>query len=318
MRAFSSDTFVLPLPEGHRFPMTKYRRLRERALAEGVLAAEDLRVAEPVHDDDLRRAHDADYIARVVDGRLSRREERRIGFPWSPGLVERSRRSAGATLAASRAALVDGVAANLAGGTHHATVDAGAGFCVFNDAAVAICALQAEGAIDRALVIDCDVHQGDGTAQIFARDSTVFTLSLHGRRNFPFQKQLSDLDVALEDGTGDDDYLAALDAALAQALGWARTQGARLAIYLAGADPYVDDRLGRLALTKAGLAARDRRVLEGCRDADLAVAVTMAGGYAHEVEDIVDIHLETLRLAAGLLRTPRRTAPTSAPTATLL
>ncbi|MEM6456114.1 MAG: histone deacetylase [Acidobacteriota bacterium] len=266
MRAYYCDHFVLPLPDRHRFPMRKYRQLREAVVADGVVDRDDLRVPEAAARDDLLRAHDADYVARVFAG----------------------------TLAACRAARRDGCAVNLAGGTHHAGPDHGEGFCVFNDAAVAARTLQANGEATQVLIVDCDVHQGNGTASIFRDDPSVFTLSLHGRRNFPFRKSTSDLDVAFEDDTGDDVYLAALDDALDQALTRA---AADLVIYIAGADPFAGDRLGRLALSKAGLAARDRRVIDRCRDADLPVAVAMAGGYAPDIQDIVDIHLATVRAA---------------------
>ena len=278
--------------------MRKYRLLREAALAAGTLRADELSVPEPVDDAALLRVHTEEYLARVVEGRLAARETRRIGFPWSPEMVERSRRSVGGTLAACQAALMDGVAANLAGGTHHAFADRGEGFCVFNDAAVAARALVAEGQVERVLIVDCDVHQGNGTAAIFAGDESAFTFSIHGATNFPFHKESSDLDVALPDGTGDEDYLAALAAGLDEALD--RTlDGARagLAIYLAGADPYVEDRFGRLALTRDGLERRDRMVLERCRGRGLPVALAMAGGYAESIDDIVAIHLATLRVA---------------------
>lgn len=213
-------------------------------------------------------------------------------------MVERSRRSAGATLAACRAALVDGVAANLAGGTHHAHRDRGEGFCVFNDAAVAARAMQAEGRARRILVVDCDVHQGNGTATILEGDDSVFTLSLHGARNFPFTKAASDLDVELPDGCGDEAYLAQLDWALATAFDSARPD---LVIYLAGADPYADDRFGRLGLSFAGLEERDRRVLGRCHESDTPVAIAMAGGYARRVEDTVRIHRTTILLAKGII-----------------
>ena len=293
MRIFYSDHFVLPLPRGHRFPMSKYARLRERVL-EGHFA-QDCRVPAAARDEELVLAHDVGYVARVADGALSREELRRIGFPWSPQMVERSRRTSGATIAAARAALEDGTAANLAGGTHHAFRDRGEGFCVFNDSAVAARVLQAEGRVRRVLVIDCDVHQGNGTASIFRDDATVFTFSIHGANNFPFAKEASDLDVELADGTADREYLAALERGLSEAIGRA---GADLAIYLAGADPYFDDRLGRLALTKQGLLDRDRMVFDRCRAAGLPVAVTMAGGYGRDIEDTVDIHLHTIETAA--------------------
>jgi len=197
VKAFYCDHFVLPLPEGHRFPMEKYSRLRERVLAAGVVAPEELIVPHAATDEEILRAHDAEYLRRVVAGELDRAEARRIGFPWSPAMVERSRRSAGGTIEACRAALEEGAAVNLAGGTHHAFRDRGEGYCVFNDAASASRAMQAEGRVERVVVIDCDVHQGNGTASIFEDDPTVFTFSIHGRNNFPFHKERSDLDVEL-------------------------------------------------------------------------------------------------------------------------
>jgi acetoin utilization deacetylase AcuC-like enzyme len=293
VRIFYSDHFVLPLPRGHRFPMSKYARLRERVLDSHF--AQHCLVPDAARDDELVLAHDPAYIERIVQGTLSRDEARRIGFPWSPQMVERSRRTSGAKIAAARAALADGTAANLAGGTHHAFRDRGEGFCVFNDAAVAARVLQAEGRVGRVLVIDCDVHQGNGTASIFRDDASVFTFSIHGANNFPFAKEASDLDIELADGTGDRDYLAALARGLAESIARAR---ADLAIYLAGADPYLDDRLGRLALSKQGLLDRDRMVFATCRGAGLPVAVTMAGGYGRDIEDTVDIHLHTVETAA--------------------
>ena len=230
---------------------------------------------------------------RWCGGTLSEREVRRIGLPWSPELVERSRRSVGGTVEACRAALSDGIAVSLSGGTHHAFADHGEGFCIFNDCAVAARTVQAEDRVRRVVIIDCDVHQGNGTAAILADDPTVFTFSIHGAKNFPFHKERSDLDLELADGADDATYLAALTAGMDAALAAAR---ADLAIYLAGADPFVDDALGRLALSKAGLAERDRLVLDRCRRAGLPVAVVMAGGYARQIQDTVDIHLETVRI----------------------
>lgn len=297
MKIFYHDHFVLPLPENHRFPMRKYAALRRRIVQERLVPPGDLRVAPPAGDTDLHRAHSADYVRRVTLGNLSRQEIRRIGFPWSPQMVERSRRSVGSTIAAGRFALEEGVAANLAGGTHHAGPDWGQGFCVFNDSAVAARALQAAGFVQRVVILDCDVHQGNGTAAIFRTDPTVFTFSIHGERNFPFQKEPGDLDIPLPDGTGDEAYLAALEPGLCHALERAQ---AGLAIYLAGADPFHGDRLGRLALTKAGLLARDRMVLSMCKTAGIPVAVVMAGGYAPAIEDIVDIHFQTISEALKL------------------
>jgi acetoin utilization deacetylase AcuC-like enzyme len=293
---FATDHFVLPLPAGHRFPMRKYSVLRERA---ATLAGHAMRDPPAATDAQLARVHDPAYIAAVAAGTLDAPALRRIGFPWSLAMVERSRRSTGATIAACVEALASGCGINLAGGTHHAHRDHGEGFCVFNDAAVAAALLLAEYQIERVLIVDLDVHQGDGTAAIFGDDDRVFTFSMHGRGNFPFRKAHSDLDIELDDGTGDATYLGALTSALPHVVAAFRP---RLAIYLAGADPYAGDRLGRLALTKAGLAARDAYVLDTLQRAAVPVAIAMAGGYADRVEDIVDIHLATVQ--AALARFP--------------
>jgi acetoin utilization deacetylase AcuC-like enzyme len=297
MKAFYSDQFVLPLPAEHRFPMSKYRLLRERVIAEGILPPENLVIPEAATDEQILRAHDVDYVEKVKTGTLTAKEIRRIGFPWSPQMVERSRRSSGATIAACRAAFTDGIAMNLAGGTHHAFRDHGEGYCVFNDSAIAARAMQAEGRARRIVILDCDVHQGNGTASILAGDTSIFTFSIHGAKNFPYHKEVGDMDIELDDGTGDDLYLDMLEEGISRALALAN---ADLAIYLAGADPYMGDRLGRLKLTMEGLAARDRFVLDLCRTEGLPVAVTMAGGYAHNVADIVAIHTQTVRIAAEL------------------
>jgi len=293
MLIYASDRYVLPLPAGHRFPMAKYARLRERVAA---IAGERMREPPAATDDELARAHDRGYVEAVAQGNLDERALRRIGFPWSEAMVERSRRSAGATIAACRSALAHGCGINLAGGTHHAHRDHGAGFCVFNDAAVAARAMQADGLARRVLIVDLDVHQGDGTAAIVGGDPTIHTLSIHGRNNFPFAKRASRQDVELDDGTGDVAYLAVLAIAIDLAL---RSGPFDLAIYLAGADPFVGDRLGRLALTKAGLARRDEHVLDALRDASIPIAIAMAGGYAEDIDDIVDIHFATVSLALG-------------------
>lgn len=293
MKIYYTDQFVLPLPAEHRFPMDKYRRLRERVQEAGWDGVE-LIAPHAASDEELARAHDPAYLERVREGTLSRAEIRRIGFPWSPAMVERSRRSSGATIEGALAALADGVAVSLAGGTHHAFRASGEGFCVFNDSVVAARALREAGRAERFVVLDCDVHQGNGTAAICADDETIFTFSIHGARNFPYRKEQSDLDVALDDGTGDAVYLDALDQALDRAIGAA---GADLAFFLAGADPWHGDRWGRLGLTKAGLIERDRLVLSRCEAAGLPVVVTMAGGYAPDVEDIVEIHFATVEQA---------------------
>ncbi len=294
MKLYSTDQYVLPLPPGHTFPMSKYRLLRERAEASGLLRPGELVEPPTATDEQLHRAHDPEYVTRAKHGQLTADEMRRIGFPWSARMIERSRRSSGATVEACRAALADGVAVNLAGGTHHAFRDHGEGYSVFNDTVVAARQVQADGTARRVVVIDLDVHQGNGTAALCRLDDTIYTLSVHGAKNYPLRKEQSDLDVELPDRTGDAEYLAAVEAAVARAVREAR---ADLAVYLAGADPFEDDRLGRLAVTKAGLAERDRIVFDACRAAGLPLAVTMAGGYARDVADTVDIHWQTVRRA---------------------
>lgn len=300
MLAYYCHHFVLPLPAEHRFPMAKYALLYERIAA----AADEYGIAlaepGPATDADLCRAHDPGYVARASRGALDAAELRKIGFPWSPDMVERSRRSSGATMAALEGALRGGrIAVNLAGGTHHAFADHGAGYCVFNDSIVAARHVQALGLARRVLVIDLDVHQGNGTAAIARNDPSIYTFSMHGERNYPAVKEASDLDVELPDGCDDAAYLAALAAHLPRALAAA---DADAAIYLAGADPYREDRLGRLALTKQGLAARDAMVIDACLRHDLPLAISMAGGYAADVADIVDIHCATVLAAAARLR----------------
>jgi acetoin utilization deacetylase AcuC-like enzyme len=297
MKLYYHDIFPLPLPEGHRFPAAKYALLRQRIVESGLVSAQALLVGPAATDEELGRAHDAEYVRRVAGGELTALEIRRIGFPWSPELVQRSRRSVGSTLAAGRAAAAEGLAVSLGGGTHHAGRAQGQGFCVFNDCAVAARAMQAEGLARRVVILDCDVHQGNGTAEIFDGDPDVFTFSIHAASNFPFRKYPGDLDIALEDGADDATYLEALERGISQALERAQ---AGLALYLAGADPYAGDRLGRLGLSKRGLAARDRLVLESCRAAGLPVAITMAGGYGRLIEDTVDIHFQTVQIAAAL------------------
>lgn len=298
MKAYYSDRFVLPLPEGHRFPMAKYRRLRERI--EHELPQVSLHEPEAATDGVLALGHAPDWIERLSLGRLTEAEQRAIGFPWSPAMVERSRRSVGATLAACRAALEDGAAANLAGGTHHAGPARGEGFCCLNDVAVAARLMQAERRARRVAIVDLDVHQGNGTAEILRHDASVFTLSIHGARNFPFRHRCDgDLDVELPDGTGDAAYLDALDGAL-RAL--AERFEPDFVIYLAGADPYEGDRLGRLSLSIEGLAERDRRVFAFARERALPVAVAMGGGYCPEIERIVEIHFGTVREALAHAR----------------
>jgi acetoin utilization deacetylase AcuC-like enzyme len=291
LKIFYTDTFPIPLPEKHSFPKDKYFLLRRRILESRTAQPIDLQIPRPANYEEIIRAHDPVYIHRLQNGELSAKEIRRVGLPWSPEIVQRARYSAGATIAACLAALKEGIAVNLGGGTHHAFSDHGQGYCWLNDSVIAARAIQAEGFAGNILIIDCDVHQGNGTAAIVENDPTIFTFSIHGKNNFPYQKEKSDLDIALENGADNAAYLAALEKGLRQSMGAA---GADLAIYLAGADPYKDDRFGRLALTKEGLAQRDHLVFQSCQEAGLPTAVTMAGGYARNVQDTVDIHFQTI------------------------
>jgi acetoin utilization deacetylase AcuC-like enzyme len=302
MQVFYTDRFVLSLPPGHRFPMGKYRLLRDRLAAEVPEAR--LVPAPRATDGELALVHTPGYIQAISDGSIDPRLMREIGFPWSSAMAERARHSVGATISACRAAFAEGVAANIAGGTHHAYPDKGGGFCVFNDAAVAARLVQAESARRsrqplRVAIVDLDVHQGNGTARIFRDDPTVFTLSLHGQKNFPFRKEASDLDVDLPDGTGDDAYLQALERALEEL---AHRFDPGLVIYLAGADPHEGDRLGRLKLTWDGLEARDRRVFDWAWQRGVPLAFAMAGGYGHRLEDTVQVQVNTFQVAAGYAR----------------
>ncbi len=277
--------------------MAKYARLHARVLAAAPRLAIELIEPEAASEEDLLRVHCPKYVAQMLAGEVSDAQMRRIGFPWSAAMVERSRRSSGGTIAALRAALSgEGVAVNLAGGTHHAAFDRGGGYCVFNDAVIAARHTQHAGLARRVLIVDLDVHQGDGTALLCAHDASIFTFSMHAERNYPANKPPSDMDVALPSGTDDARYLDCLANWLPIALD--RVQ-ADAVIYLAGADPYVGDRLGLLAMSKPGLAQRDRMVLAAAQRLGLPTAVCMAGGYAHDVDDIVDIHFATVSMAAG-------------------
>ncbi|MBL8923012.1 MAG: histone deacetylase [Myxococcaceae bacterium] len=285
MRVWYSDPWEVPLPEGHRFPMGKYRRVRERLLELGVMASDECVLAEPVSERDLLRVHTASYVRACFDGTLDEAAQRRIGFPWSPALLTRSLASAGGTLAASRWAMERGVAGNLAGGTHHAHADFGSGYCVFNDLAVAAATLLDEGRVERVLVVDLDVHQGDGTAAIFQREPRVFTFSMHGAKNFPFRKQTSTRDVELPDGCDDARYLALLDEHLPEVF---EASAPSLVLYQAGVDALKEDTLGRLHLTHAGLRERDRRVFDLCWSRAVPVVVTLGGGYARPIEATIE------------------------------
>lgn len=298
MKIFYADNFVLPLPSGHRFPMSKYSLLRQAVEHfDGVTLEE----APEATVEELLMAHDEDYVNRVIKGLLTTSEQREIGFPWTPQMVERSRRSAGATIAACRTAWSEGVSANLAGGTHHAYANKGSGFCVFNDAAIAARVIQkflmpSLGRKARVSIIDLDVHQGNGTASILKEDNSIFTLSIHGEKNFPFRKESSDLDIGLEDGIDDDTYLYALDRAIFE---MTQLFDPELIIYLAGADPHEGDRLGRLSLTFEGLKQRDLLVLNYAANNKIPLAITMAGGYGNRIEDTVQVHAQTIKTAIG-------------------
>ena len=297
MKAFYSDHFVLPLPEGHRFPMAKYSLLRQGVAQE--LNSVQMLEAPAATEGELALAHTPDYVQAVKLGTLSPEALREIGFPWTPAMAERSVRSAGASIAAGRIALKEGIAGNLAGGTHHASANQGGGFCVFNDIAVTARVLQMEHFRQtkqslRVLVVDLDVHQGNGTASIFANDDSVFTLSLHGEKNFPFRKVPSDLDIGLPDGCTDQPYLEALELAL---IDMSKRFKPDFLIYLAGADAHEGDRLGRLKLTEAGMAARDQRVFDWAQTRHLPMIICMGGGYGHDLKTTIAVQMNTWRLA---------------------
>ena len=299
LHVWSSAAYSFPLPDGHRFPIEKYTLLRERVISEGVVRADNVHVPAPVARGDLLLVHAAGYVDRFTRGELTRDEVRKLGFPWSHALVERSYRSAGGTVEAARHALGAGVAMNLAGGTHHAFASHGEGFCAFNDTAIAVRALQHAGLIERVAIVDLDVHQGNGTHAIFANDDSVFTFSMHGGKNYPFHKVAGRLDIELADRTGDDEYLALLKDALPRVLAESRPD---LVVYLAGADPHVSDRLGRLALSFDGLARRDSFVIDQCREVGIPVAITIGGGYGQPIENTIVAHVTTARIAARYAR----------------
>jgi len=303
MKVFRTDQFEMPLPGGHPFPLTKYGGLFRRVVESGLVQSDEIVVPSAASDEQLLLVHSADYVRRMSAGELSDAEIRKLGFPWSAELVARSRRTTGGTIEAAREALASGWGINLAGGTHHAFADRGEGYCVFNDAAVAIRVLQAEGRMRRAVIVDADVHQGNGTAAIFASDPTVFTFSIHNGKNYPLKKETSDLDIELDEGAGDEEFLAGLQRGLAQAIPQSR---ADLLIYLAGADPFWDDRFGRLKVTKAGLAERDRMVFDHTEAAGLPVAIAMAGGYSRNIDDLVDIHFGAVEEAIRRARRKNR------------
>ena len=291
MEVWAHDRWRIPLPAGHKFPIDKYRLLRERV--EGTVSVLE---SDAVPWEWLGAVHEAPLLDRIRTGTMSLREQRGLGLPWSEVLVERGRRSVGGTVAAARRALRSGIGMNLGGGTHHAGRDFARGYCLFNDVVVTLEQLRAEGLVRRALVVDCDVHQGDGTAQLLRPDPDAFCLSLHGARNYPFERIPSDLDVDLASGTGDDEYLRVLSDSLDVAIPAARPE---IAFFLAGADPWEGDRLGRLALSKDGLRARDELVLDRLLDTGAAVVVVLAGGYAPDIRDTVEINAATVAAVAA-------------------
>ncbi len=292
MKIFRYDQYTYPLPDGHRFPASKYQLLREAVETAVLVPSQNLINPVPATFEQLTLAHDADYVERVMTGSLSTKEVRQIGLPWSEELARRVQFSVGATLGGSRAALKDGVGVSLGGGTHHAMFAEGQGYCVYNDSAVVARVLQTENNVHRVAVVDCDVHQGNGTAQITYEDDSIFTFSIHGEKNFPFRKFPSDLDIALVDGTEDEAYLHALASGLEQVLAFKPD----IVFFLAGADVHKDDKLGRLALTDEGIAARDQMVLRTFTQQSIPVVVTMAGGYGRNIHTTVAIQLETIKI----------------------
>jgi acetoin utilization deacetylase AcuC-like enzyme len=294
LHVWSSAHYVIPLPEGHRFPIAKYALLRDAVLAAGIASPATLHDPHRLAPEDAARTHTAAYLERLLAGTMPIAEQRALGFPWSAGLVERSLRASAGTLEAARHALDHGIAMNLAGGTHHAFATHGEGFCVLNDVVIALRALREEGRVGRVAVVDLDVHQGNGTHALCADDPDTFTFSMHGGRNYPFRKVPGTLDIELDDRTGDAVYLERLAAALPRVLADARPD---LVFYLAGADPHEGDSLGRLRLTFDGLLRRDAMVLEAARAVGVPVAIAIAGGYGRDIRDTVQVHLNTARLA---------------------
>jgi acetoin utilization deacetylase AcuC-like enzyme len=291
LRLFYCDQYTIPLPPGHKFPATKYRLLRELLAGEGLFQLEAAPLADP---EIIALAHDPDYVRRFLEGELDPLAMRRIGFPWSPELAHRTLASLGGTLVAADDAMAHGFGGNLAGGTHHAFRGEGAGFCVFNDIAVAILALRHAGRAARAAVVDLDVHQGDGTTAIFQDDPAVLAISVHGRNNFPFRKQQSCLDIDFADGTGDTAYLSAVETVLPRVFAFQPD----VVFYQSGVDGLAGDRLGRLALTHEGLKTRDQFVMEACRGHAIPLVTTLGGGYAEPIALTVEAHANTFRTAA--------------------
>jgi acetoin utilization deacetylase AcuC-like enzyme len=292
MRVFYTPRYYADIGDGHVFPIRKFELVRDRLLAEGTLDPSELIEPSPATIDDVLLVHTEDYVSRLCNGTLTHKEIRRLGLPWSESLVRRSFYATGGTLAATNAALEEGFSSNLAGGTHHSFADRGEGFCVLNDVAIAIRATRTKRMLRRAAIIDCDVHQGNGTATIFSGDEETFTFSIHGANNYPLFKAKSTLDVELPDGTSDEEYLETL----ATRLPLVFEHQPELVFYLAGADPHVGDKLGRLALSIEGLRERDAYVLRECYEREVPVVTVMSGGYGKDINDTIEIHCNTIRI----------------------
>ena len=300
MQVFYTPRYYAEIGEGHVFPIRKFELVRERLLAEGTLEPSEISEPSPAPLEDVLLVHTEDYVTRLCNGSLTTKEIRRLGLPWSESLVRRSFYAVGGTLAASNAALAEGYSSNLAGGTHHSFADRGEGFCVLNDVAIAIRAMRARHVIRRAAIVDCDVHQGNGTATIFAGDNETFTFSMHGASNYPLFKAQSTLDVELPDGTADDEYLATLARHLPEVF----AHEPEIIFYLAGADPFAKDKLGRLALSIDGLRERDSYVLRECYEREVPIVTVMSGGYGKDINDTIEIHCNTIRIVKNVFEAP--------------
>jgi len=292
MQVFYTPRYYADIGPGHVFPIRKFQLVRDRLLAEGTIEPSEIVEPSPAPLEDVLLVHTTDYISRLCSGNLTTKEIRRLGLPWSESLVQRSFYAVGGTLDATRASLAEGYSSNLAGGTHHSFSDRGEGFCVLNDVAIAIRTMRARKLIQRAAIVDCDVHQGNGTATIFAGDDDTFTFSIHGANNYPLFKAQSTLDVELADGTSDTEYLDTL----AKHLPAVFAADPEIVFYLAGADPYKADKLGRLALSIDGLRERDAYVLRECYKREVPIVTVMSGGYGKDINDTIEIHCNTIRM----------------------
>lgn len=299
MQVFYTPRYYADIGEGHVFPIRKFELVRNKLLAEGTLRPDELIEPQPARIEDVLLVHTEDYVSRLCNGSLTPKEIRRLGLPWSEALVSRSFYAVGGTLAATEVSLAEGYGSNLAGGTHHSFPDHGEGFCVLNDVAVAVRAMRARKLIRRAAIVDCDVHQGNGTAMIFSGDDDTFTFSIHGANNYPLFKAQSSLDVELPDGSSDDEYLKCL----AHHLPSVFAHDPEIIFYLAGADPYSGDKLGRLGVSIEGLRARDRFVLRECYECEVPVVTVMSGGYGKDIDDTIEIHCNTIRMVKDVFET---------------